>query len=77
MRMTILYHTAKFKSASIFISVGLDQTAKFEHRQYIQLYRKYSVLGTRYGYGLFCYRMYLVRVWEIEHAQLAATTNLK
>ena len=36
--VTIPYVTAKFKSANIFISVALDQTAKFKDRQYFQLY---------------------------------------
>ena len=42
--MTILYRTAKFKSANIFVSAALDQTAKFKDHQYFRLY----------GIGFFC-----------------------
>ena len=36
--MTILYRTAKFKSANIFMSAALEQTAKFKDCQYFWLY---------------------------------------
>ena len=38
--------TAKFKSTNIFISAARDQTAKFEDRQYFQLYGILSVCAT-------------------------------
>ena len=38
MRMVIPYWTAKFKSANIFTMVIWDPTAKFNSRQYFQLY---------------------------------------
>ena len=37
-RMAILYRTAKFKSANILVTAIWGSTAKFNSRQYFQLY---------------------------------------